>query len=60
MATIGESLMPRPLHEKNLNKFIYNENLKHLRNLLMRSTDDAECERIVKLIEEEEAKKFGQ
>jgi hypothetical protein len=44
--------------EKDLDRFIYDENLKHLRNLLMRTTDDAECMRIVSLIEEEEAKRL--
>jgi K+/H+ antiporter YhaU regulatory subunit KhtT len=33
------------------------ENLKRLRELLTRTNDEAECQRIVKLIEEEEAKK---
>jgi K+/H+ antiporter YhaU regulatory subunit KhtT len=32
------------------------ENLKRLRELLTRTNDEAECQRIVKLIEEEEAK----
>ncbi len=32
------------------------ENLKRLRELLARTDDEAECQRIVKLIEEEEAK----
>jgi len=37
--------------------FIQRENLKMLRALLLRTTDKAECQRIVSLIEEEEAKK---
>lgn len=32
------------------------ENLKRLREALKRANDEAECQRIVKLIEEEEAK----
>jgi hypothetical protein len=40
-----------------MDRFIRQANLKHLRELLMRTNDEAECRRIVKLIEEEEAKK---
>ena len=40
-------------------KIAKNENLKRLRELLTRTTDDAECQRIVTLIEEYEAKKSG-
>ena len=39
-----------------MERFIHQENLKHLRELLTRATDETECQRIVKLIEEEEAK----
>jgi hypothetical protein len=35
------------------------ETLKHLRELLTRTTDEEKCQRIVKQIEEEEAKKRG-
>ncbi len=45
--------MDRFVHEH----FVHKENLKHLRELLRRTTDEAECQRIMKLIEEEEAKK---
>jgi hypothetical protein len=44
--------MDRFIHEH----FVHSENLKHLRKLLARTTDEAESQRIVKLIEEEEAK----
>ena len=36
--------------------FVHNENLEHLRDLLRRTTDEAKCQRIVKLIEEEAKK----
>ena len=36
-----------------------NENLKRLRELLTRATDETECQQIVNLIEEKEAKKSG-
>jgi len=45
-----------PYGEVAMERFIHQENLKHLRELLTRTTDDAECQRIVKLIEEEERK----
>ncbi len=38
-----------------MERFIRQENPKHLRELLARTTDKTECQRIVKLIEEEEA-----
>jgi hypothetical protein len=37
-------------------RFIQRENLRLLRERLMRTTDEAKCRRIVKLIEEEEIK----
>jgi hypothetical protein len=40
-------------------RFLRAENLKRLRALLVRTTDEAECQRIVNLIEEEEGKKRG-
>jgi len=42
-----------------MNEFVKGKNLKRLRELLTRTTDDAECQRIVTLIEEYEAKKSG-
>ena len=39
-----------------MNKFTQRENLKRLRERLMHTTAKAECQRIVQLIEEEEAK----
>ena len=39
-----------------MNCFIRRENLRLLREKLTRATSDAECKRIVALIEEEEAK----
>jgi hypothetical protein len=42
-----------------MNKFAKIENLKRLRELLTRTTDDAECQRIVDLIEKNEAQKAG-
>jgi hypothetical protein len=36
--------------------FVREQNLRHLRALLARTTDKTECRRIVDLIEEEEAK----
>jgi hypothetical protein len=38
-------------------KFVQRENLKHLREVLARTTDKPECQRIVNVIEAEEAKK---
>ena len=43
-----------------MDRFIQHENLKHLRALLTRTADEAECQRIVRLIEEEEAKSLDQ
>ena len=40
-------------------KLAKSENLKRLRELLARTTDETECQQIVNLIEEKEAKKFG-
>jgi hypothetical protein len=39
-----------------MNKLTKREKLKRLRERLMRTTDEAECQRIVNMIEEEEAK----
>ncbi|MGA2567678.1 MAG: hypothetical protein ABSF41_12735 [Pseudolabrys sp.] len=39
-----------------MERFIQRENLKHLRELLTRTSAEAECKRIVKLIEEAEMK----
>jgi hypothetical protein len=41
-------------------RFVHEQNLKHLRALLARTSDQAECRRIVGLIEEEEANNAGQ
>jgi hypothetical protein len=41
----------------NTARFIQRENLKHLRALLARTSDETECQRIVRMIEAEEAKK---
>jgi hypothetical protein len=43
-----------------MNKFVKAQNLKRLRKLLTRTADEAKCQRIVNLIEEEEAEKPGQ
>jgi hypothetical protein len=43
-----------------MDRFIQQENLKHLGALLARTTDEAERQRIVRLIEEEEAKTSDQ
>lgn len=37
-----------------MNRFVYEQNLKHLREVLARTTDEAESRRIAKLIEREE------
>ena len=37
-----------------MKRFIHLENLRHFRELLARTTSEAECKRIVGLIEEEE------
>jgi hypothetical protein len=37
-----------------MNRFVHEQNLKHLREVLARTTNDSECRRIVELIEEEE------
>ena len=42
-----------------MNRFVHEQNLRHLRTTLARTTDEAECRRIVALIEEEEAKNAG-
>jgi hypothetical protein len=42
-----------------INRFVHEANLRHLRAVLARTTDEAECQRIVSLIEEEKAKGFG-
>lgn len=39
-----------------MDKFIHRENLKHYKNLLLRTTDESERQRILTLIEEEENK----
>jgi hypothetical protein len=41
--------------DNEMSLFIYRENLKRLRALLTRTNDAAECQRIVEMIEEEEA-----
>lgn len=43
----------------SMNRFVHEQNLKRLRALLTRTSDEAECQRIVRLIEEEEAKGAG-
>lgn len=45
----------RPTHAAT-QRFVHIQNLKQLRELLTHTTDEAECQRIVNLIEEEEAK----
>jgi hypothetical protein len=42
-----------------MNKFAKGETLKRLRERLTRTTDEAKCRRIVRLIEEIEAMKSG-
>ena len=42
-----------------MNKITKAHNLKRLRKLLMRTDDEAKCQRIVNLIEETEAEKSG-
>ena len=37
-----------------MRRFIHEENLRHLRELLARTTSETQCKRIVHLIEEEE------
>ena len=37
-----------------MNRFVHEQNLKHLREVLTRTTDEGECRRIMELIEEEE------
>lgn len=39
-----------------MKRFVHEQNIIHLRALLARTADEAECRRIVGLIEEEEAK----
>jgi hypothetical protein len=39
-----------------MKRFIHRENLKLLREQLARTTDELKCERIVRLIEDEELK----
>ena len=41
----------------SIERFVQRRNLELLRAKLMRTTDEMECQRIVNLIEEEEAKK---
>ena len=40
-----------------MQSFVREQNLRHLRAVLARTTDETECRRIVHLIEEEEVKK---
>ena len=40
--------------EAPVNRFVHEQNLRHLREVLARTADEAECQRIVKLIEREE------
>ena len=42
-----------------MNEVTQREKLKRLRERLTRTTDEVECQRIVDMIEEEEAKKLG-
>lgn len=42
-----------------MDRFVHDQNMKHLREVLARTTDKAERRRIVKLIEEEEANKLN-
>jgi hypothetical protein len=37
-----------------MNRFVHEQNLKHLREVLARTSNDSECRRIAELIEEEE------
>ena len=37
-----------------MNRFVHEQNLRHLRQVLARATDARECRRIVELIEREE------
>jgi hypothetical protein len=39
-----------------MNRFVHEQNLRHLRATLARTSDEEECRRIVALIEEEDAK----
>ncbi len=39
-----------------MRRFVYRENIKHYKQLLERTIDDAERQRILKLLAEEEAK----
>jgi hypothetical protein len=38
-----------------MRRFVHRENIKHYKQLLERTTDEAECQRILKLLAEEEA-----
>jgi hypothetical protein len=40
-----------------MHSFVREQNLRHLRAVLARTTDEAECRRIIHLIEEEATKK---
>ena len=40
-----------------MNRFVHEQNLRHLREVLARTDDEAECRRILKLIEREEEEK---
>jgi hypothetical protein len=55
-------LVLKRLTEALMNRFVHEQNLKHLREVLTRTTDEGECRRIVQLIEEEEedARKPGE
>ena len=37
-----------------MDRFVHEQNLRHLREVLARTADEAECRRIVELIEREE------
>jgi len=39
-----------------MRRFVYRENIKHYKQLLERTTDEAERQRIARLLAEEEAK----
>ena len=44
----------RPMEALSMKRFIHLENLRHFRELLAHTTSEAECKRIVGLIEEED------
>ena len=54
---IGRRLPAVVAREIDINKFSRGETLMRLRELLTRTSDEAECQRIVKLIEDKEVEK---